>query len=59
MGYFELIIGVLLLATFTWILVRNSKRSGFIHALFRIDTIAGVGAGLYLIITSFQSLVIH
>ncbi len=59
MGYFELIAGVLLLASFTWMLVRNSKRSGFIHGLFRIETIAGVAAGLYLVITSVQTLLIH
>jgi Co/Zn/Cd efflux system component len=52
MGYMNLIMGIVLLAIFTWILLRNSRRSGFIHTLFRIDTIAGMTAGLYLIVTS-------
>lgn len=56
MGYFELIMGFILVTTFGWILLRNSKRSGFIHALFRIDTVAGMLAGIYLIVSTFQSM---
>lgn len=57
MEYFKFIAGIVLTVVFLWILMRNSKRSGFIHALLRIDTILGVAAGLYLIISSFAFLI--
>jgi hypothetical protein len=56
MDYTKLIAGIALLGIFTWILLKNSKRSGFIHALFRIDTLLGMVAGCYLIYTSVHSL---
>lgn len=59
MEYMKLILGIGLLAIFTWLLIRNGKRSGFIHTLFRIDTILGIVAGLYLIITSVHSFLGH
>jgi hypothetical protein len=57
MDYIKLIAGIGLLVIFTWILLKNSKRSGFMHALFRIDTILGMAAGCYLVYTSFYSLI--
>lgn len=59
MEYMKLILGIGLFALFTWILVRNSKRSGFIHTLFRIDTLVGMVVGLYLIFTATHSLLVH
>lgn len=59
MDYTRLILGIALLAVFTWLLIRNSKRSGFIHTLFRFDTIVGMVAGLYLIISSVNALLIQ
>ena len=59
MDYTRLILGFALLAIFTWLLIRNSKRSGFIHTLFRFDTIVGIVAGLYLIISSVNALLIQ
>jgi len=59
MEYIKLIFGIGFIVIFTWLLVRNSKRSGFIHALFHIDTILGMAAGFYLIFTSVHSLLIH
>ena len=56
MDYTRLILGIGLLTIFTWLLIRNSKRSGFIHTLFRFDTIVGMVAGLYLIATSVSGL---
>jgi hypothetical protein len=56
MDYMKLISGIVLLAVFTWILVRTSKRTGSLHMLTRMDTIVGVIAGLYLVITSVKSL---
>jgi hypothetical protein len=56
MDYVKLILGIGLIAAFTWILVKNSKRSGFLHALIRIDTVVGMVAGIYLVFTSVQSL---
>jgi len=58
MEFFKLISGIILTVVFLWILVRNSKRTGFIHALGRIDTILGVIAGIYLTLTSAISLLI-
>lgn len=56
MEYMKLFIGLALLAVFTWILIKNGRRSGFIHTLFRVDTIIGIVAGVYLIFTSLHSL---
>jgi hypothetical protein len=52
MDYMTLILGIGLLSIFTWILIRNRKRTGVIHTLFRIDTMVGVLAGLYLVLSS-------
>lgn len=59
MEYLKLILGIMLTASFIWILVKNSRRSGFIHALLRIDTIIGVVAGVYLIFTSAYTLLVQ
>ena len=59
MDYTRLILRIALLAIFTWLLIRNSKRSGFIHMLFRFDTIVGMVAGLYLIISSVHTLLVQ
>jgi hypothetical protein len=59
MEYIKLIFGIGFIATFTRLLLRNRNRSGFIHTLFRIDTLAGMVAGLYLIFTSIHSLLVH
>ena len=56
MEYMKLIAGIVFLMTFGWLLVRNIDRKGFMHGLFRIDTIIGIVAGLYLVITSFISI---
>jgi len=53
-----LILGIGLLVIFTWILIRNRKRTGVIHTLFRIDTIVGLLAGLYFVFASVKSLVL-
>lgn len=59
MDYTRLFLGIALLAIFTWLLIRNGKRSGFIHTLFRFDTIVGMVAGLYLIISSITALLVQ
>ena len=57
MEYTKLVVGIGLIMVFAWILFENRKRSGFVYALGRIDTIIGMIAGLYLVITSFHSLI--
>ena len=59
MEYFKLIFGLALTATFIWLLLKNSKRTNFINALLRVDTILGLVAGVYLVFTSTYSLLIH
>ena len=59
MVFLKLILGIGLTVTFIWILVKNSKRTSFINALLRVDTILGVTAGAYLILTSTYSLLIQ
>ena len=59
MEYFKLIFGLGLTATFIWLLLKNSKRTNFINALLRVDTILGLVAGVYLVFTSTYSLLIH
>jgi hypothetical protein len=56
MEFTKLILGIGILITFAWILYRNSKRTGILHSLSRIDTIIGVFAGLYLVVASIGSL---
>jgi hypothetical protein len=56
MEYVNLILGIVLVIAFTWVLVRNSKRSGFFHSLLRIDTIGGIVGGLYLVFAAVFSL---
>lgn len=52
MEYLNLVAGLILLIVFTLIFVRNIKRKGFIHTLFRFDTVVGIIAGVYLVATS-------
>ena len=52
----KLVSGIALLIVFGWILPRNKERKGVIHSLFRIDTLVGIVAGIYLILTSVISI---
>lgn len=56
MEYLKLTLGIVLLAAFVLILIKNIGRKGFIHSLLRIDTVAGIVAGACLIATSVFSL---
>ena len=55
MEYVNLTLGIILLIVFVFILQKNSKRNGFLNALF-LDTFLGIVAGLYLLITAILSL---
>lgn len=52
MDYLKLVAGILVLLAFGWILVKNANRRGFLHAFFRFDTLVGLIAGIYLVISS-------
>ncbi len=56
MEIIKLFFGVVLLAIFGWLLVRNHNRKGIIHSLFHLDTILGIIAGLYLVVTGLGSI---
>jgi hypothetical protein len=56
MEWIQLIIGIGMVALFIWLLVKNAHRTGVINALFSIDTMIGVIAGIYLIVTAAQAL---
>jgi type II secretory pathway component PulF len=56
MEYIQLFIGILLIVIFFWLLIRNLHRKGFMNALLRIDTIGGIVARLYLVVTSMAAL---
>jgi hypothetical protein len=56
MDYFKLVAGLLLLIAFGWVMLRNGKRTGFLHAFFAFDILLGLMAGLYLVITSVASI---
>jgi hypothetical protein len=56
MEYIKLVSGIGLVIVFGWLLLKNMRRSGFMQSLFRIDTVLGIVAGLYLSITSVISL---
>lgn len=57
MEYIKLIIGAGLITGLGWIFIKNWKRKGFINALFRIDMIIGIIAGIYLVITAVNTLI--
>lgn len=57
MEYVNIFLGIGLIGICTWLLLRNLKRSGIINAVFRFDTIVGIVAGLYLLVSSIHSLV--
>jgi hypothetical protein len=59
MEYFNLVFGIAVTIAFAWILVKNSKRSGFLHSLLRVDTVAGIVGGLYLVFASVHSLLLQ
>ena len=52
MEYGRLILGIILVITFTWFLIKSSRRHGPAKALLSFDIILGLLAGLYLIFTS-------
>ena len=56
MNIVTLCVGLVLIAVFGWLLVRNSKRWGFVQALFSLDIIVGIVAGIYLTFTSIIAL---
>ena len=57
MEYLKLMLGIGLVLVFAWLLVKNSKRSGLMNALMQLDTIIGIIAGIYLVVTSVSSLI--
>jgi hypothetical protein len=57
MTVMNLVLGIMLLVLFLWIFAKNMKRSGILHTLFRIETLLGIGAGLYLTITAVIALI--
>ena len=56
MEYSKLIAGIALIIVFTWLLKKHSKRYGFAKALFSIDIILGLMAGLFLCISAIYGL---
>ena len=57
MEYFKLILGIVILGTFFWLIVRMTKRSHNVgNTIARIDIIIGLVAGLYLVITSLGAI---
>jgi hypothetical protein len=56
MEYIKLFIGILIILVFLWLLKKNINRKGMINAMLQIDTIVGIIAGFYLVITSMAAL---
>jgi hypothetical protein len=59
MEYIRLISGLGLTVTFIWLLMKNVKRKGFVSALFNVDALLGLTAGVYLVFTSTFSLLVQ
>jgi len=59
MPYFNLILGIILTVVFIWLLIKTSKRKGFVNAFVTVDIALGVIAGIYLISSSVYSLLIR
>ena len=58
MEYMNLSLGLIILAVFGWLLVRNRKRTGVLDFIFRFDTLLGVLAGGYLVVSSLRDLMV-
>jgi hypothetical protein len=58
MEWIQLIIGIGMVALFIWLLVKNAHRRGLINALFRFDTVIGIIAGVYVVITAAHALLL-
>ena len=58
MEYVKLLVGIVMIVVFTWILVRNSKRTGWMDALLRLDNLLIVAIGAYMVVTSARMLVL-
>lgn len=56
MEYMELTLGVALTATYTWLVIKRTKKSSFFESVFHFDILIRMIAGLYLTITSVYSL---
>lgn len=56
MEYIELFAGFVLIVVFAWILVRNSKRTGWQSAVLTLDNVLIIIAGICLVIFSTRSL---
>jgi hypothetical protein len=56
MEYVELTLGIILIVTYTWLVIRRRKKSSLFESVFHFDIIIGMIAGLYLVITSIYSL---
>jgi hypothetical protein len=56
MDYLELTLGIILIVTYIWLIMRRRKKSSLLESVFHFDIIIGMIAGLYLIITSIYSL---
>ena len=48
----KMVAGIILLGVFGWLLKKSSKRYGFLQAVFGLDILLGLAAGVYLIVAS-------
>jgi hypothetical protein len=56
MEYFLLALGILTTVLFAIITHRNAERKGLLHTIIRVDTFIGIGAGIFIVITSLVSI---
>jgi hypothetical protein len=52
----KMVAGIFLLCVFGWLLKRSSKRYGFLQAVFSLDILLGLAAGVYLIVAATVAL---
>ncbi len=57
MEYAKLLVGIVLTVVFAWILVRNSRRTGWKSAVLTVDNVLIIIAGICLIVFSARSLI--
>jgi hypothetical protein len=58
MEYLKLFAGIILFSSLAWIFLKIRKRKGFLNALFEIDTMIGMAAGVYLIVSALQGIIL-
>lgn len=57
MDYLKIFIGLVLIVVLSLVLFKNIKRKGLVNSLIQFDTLTGLIVGVYVLVTSVQSVI--